>query len=349
MKRIFSISLAVLAAVCLFRASQFLNTAHAQQQGRTSGPAVHGINTRGADATDDNGVSAPDSSFSAEDPETNPHPGRAGSGRALTTGGTGVVTPKITYHGGPLIQTPVIYIIWYGNWNQSNGSDNAAGQQIVRDWGHSIGGSPYFAINTSYNAGGYTVSGGVNWGGEYTDTGSQGTTLSDAKVFTVVKNAINGGHLPYDANGVYFVFTSSNISESSGFCTQYCGWHTAGNNTTGARIRYSFVGNANRCLSACAAQTTSPNGNAGVDGAISVITHELEEATTDPDLNAWYDSQGAEDADKCAWTFGHHQFQVANGSWANVTLGSRNFLIQRELQQITSGDLCKMSLASGDN
>ena len=36
----------------------------------------------------------------------------------------------------------------------------------------------------------------------------------------------------------------------------------------------------------------------------SVIAHELEEAATDPDLNAWYDSRGYENADKCAWTFG---------------------------------------------
>ena len=41
MKRTISISLAVLAAVCLFRASQLLNTAHAQN-GR--GPVIHGVN-----------------------------------------------------------------------------------------------------------------------------------------------------------------------------------------------------------------------------------------------------------------------------------------------------------------
>jgi len=318
MKRIFSISLAVLAAVCLFRASQFLNTAHAQE-GRSRGPAVHGINTNGADATDAdaNGASAP---------ETNPD-GHAVSGRALTAGSTATQTPVITWHGGPVIGTPTIYIIWYGNWNQSNGSDTPAGQQIIRDFGHSVGGSAYFQINTTYSG----VGGGVNFGSEYTDTGSQGTRLSDSRVFSVVENAINGGHLPYDSNGVYFVLSSSNISESSGFCTRYCGWHTAGNNTNGARIRYSFVGNANRCLSACAAQTTGPNGNAGVDGMISVMAHELEEATTDPDLNAWYDSNGSENGDKCAWTFGSHQTQLASGAWYNVTLGARNYLIQRNL------------------
>jgi len=329
MKRTISLSLVVLAAVCLFRASQLLNTAHAQNDG---GPVVHRINPE----------SLPDIG-----PETN-RGNRPGIGDSLTTGGTGVVTPPITYHGGALIQTPAIYIIWYGNWNQTNGSDNSAGQQIVRDFANTIGGSPYFLLNTTYSAGGYNITGLATFGSngvfETTDTGSQGTRLSDTKVFNVVKNAINTSKLPYDQSGVYFVVSSSNIAESSGFCSRYCGWHTAGNNTNGARIRYSFVGNANRCLSACAAQTTSPNGNAGVDGAISVIAHELEEATTDPDpLSGWADSGGSENADKCAWTFGHAQYQVANGSWANMKLGLRDFLIQRNLEHNTSGDLCKVN------
>jgi hypothetical protein len=331
MKRTLVIALAILTAVCLFRASNLLNSAHAQN-GNGKGH-VHHINDDGADAEDKSDDNSKD--FTAA-PELNPY-GLPANGRALTTGGTGVASPKITNHGGPVIGTPKIYIIWYGNWNQANGSDNAAGQQIIRDWGHTIGGTPHYLLNTSYPG----VSGNTVWGGETTDTGTS-TRLSDANIFTIVKNAINSGRLPYDSSGVYFVVTSSNVNESSGFCTQYCGWHTAGNNTNGARIRYSFVGNANRCLSSCAAQTTSPNGNAGVDGAISVLTHELEETNTDPDLNAWYDGNGAENGDKCAWTFGHFQYTVANGSWANMHIGTRDYLIQRNLQQISGGDLCKV-------
>ena len=30
---------------------------------------------------------------------------------------------------------------------------------------------------------------------------------------------------------------------------------------------------------------------------VSVIAHELEETNTDPNLNAWYDSNGSEDAE----------------------------------------------------
>jgi Phosphate-induced protein 1 conserved region len=256
---------------------------------------------------------------------TNPHDEQP------TAGSTGVQTPDIAYHGGPVLGTPNVYLIWYGNWNQSNGSDTPAGQQIVRDFLHGLSGSNYYVTNSSYPG----VSGSFTVVKEYTDTGSQGTRLSDSRVQAVVSHAISTGGLPKDTNGIYFVLTSSNVSETSGFCSQYCGWHTDGT-ISGSDVKYAFVGNAYRCLNACAAQTVGPNGNAGVDGMVSVIAHELEESNTDPDLNAWYDANGYEDADKCAWTFGSHQTLGSNGAYYNMTLlgttgNSRNFLIQREL------------------
>src|SRR4051794_16722636 len=59
----------------------------------------------------------------------NPHT----MGDALTAGSTGQITPIISYHGGPVMGNVTPYLIWYGNWNQGNGSDTAAGQQLVRD------------------------------------------------------------------------------------------------------------------------------------------------------------------------------------------------------------------------
>ena len=258
---------------------------------------------------------------------TNPHK-EAGNPPA---GSTGTITPVITWHGGPVMGAPKAYLIWYGNWNQSNGSDTPAGQAIVNDFLFGLSGSPYYVTNASYNG----VSGTLTVGGAYTDSYSQGSNLTDRKVAAVVSSAINGGNLPKDSNGIYLVLTSSDVSEPSGFCSRYCGWHTYGT-LSGTNIKYAFVGNANRCLNACSIQTNSPNGNAGVDGMVSVIAHELEETNTDPNLNAWYDSSGAEDADKCAWTFGHNLSQTSTGAYYNMTLpapsgGSRPFLIQREL------------------
>ncbi len=264
-----------------------------------------------------------------------------GHNAAPTVGGIGVVTPPITYHNGPLIQTPAIYVIWYGNWNANNGSDTPAGQQIVVDFLTTIGGSPYLNINQTYSAGAYTITGNATFGGQTTDTGSAGLTLRDSSMLKIINTALNNGSLPYDANGIYLVLTSSANVKKSGFCTSYCGWHTSGTSSKG-KVRYSFVGNANKCINACAAQSISPNGNAGVDGMLSVIAHEVEEAMTDPDPSSgWVDSNGAENADKCAWTFGTST-QLPSGAYFNMTLGTRNYLIQRNLKHATSGDTCVM-------
>ena len=160
-------------------------------------------------------------------------------------------------------------------------------------------------------------------------------------VVTPVAGAISSGKLPLDSNGVYFVLTSADVNETSGFCTQYCGWHTSGA-ISGKDIKYAFVGNAARCPSACAEQTTSPNGNAGADAMASIIAHESEEAISDPDLNAWYDSRGEENADKCAWTFGATS-RASNGSLYNFTGASgKHWLIQRNWVN-ASGGFCAMS------
>src|SRR5262245_40949989 len=98
-------------------------------------------------------------------------------GLSAPTGSTSASTPILS-HGGPVIAAPVIYLIWYGNWNQGNGSDTQSGQQIVRDFASTIGGSPYFYINRSYPG----VSGGVYFGAETTDAYSRGSRLKDSDV-----------------------------------------------------------------------------------------------------------------------------------------------------------------------
>jgi hypothetical protein len=214
-----------------------------------------------------------------------------------------------------------VYYIWYGNW-----SGNTA-TTILTDLASNIGGSSYFNINTTYfNASNTSVSNSVHYAGSTTDNYSQGTSLSDAQIQTVVSSAISSGRLLKDTNAVYFVLTSADVTASSGFCTQYCGWHTHGT-ISGSDIKYAFIGNPDRCPSSCAAQSVGPNGNAGADGMASIIAHELEESVTDPDLNAWFDGRGAENADKCAWTFG--TTYLANGAAANMKLGTRDFLIQQ--------------------
>lgn len=231
----------------------------------------------------------------------------------------------IQYHGGPvMLGTPKIYYIWYGDWS------NNSTKTILTDLAKNIAPSPYYNTNTTYtDAAGTKLSNAATFGGSYSRGAYKGKVLSDNAIKNIVADTLTAGHLPTNSNAVYFVLTAKDVTASSGFCTQYCGWHTYGN-IAGKNIKYSFVGNPEQqCPNACEMQTTdSPNGNPGADAMASVLVHELEEATTDPNLNAWYDVSGWENADKCAWSFGN-TYTVANGSQANMKLGTRNFLIQR--------------------
>jgi hypothetical protein len=275
-----------------------------------------------------------------------PDPDLAPQGRGLKTieqyqhvsGGARTTTNGISYHGGPvMLGTINAYYIWYGNW-----SGNTA-TTILTDFMNSFGGSSYYAINTTYNNGaGSSLSNSVRLAGSTTDNYSQGTAVSDAGIQAIVSSAISSGRLPSDTNGIYFVITSQDVNETSGFCTQYCGWHTHGT-IGGQDIKYSFIGNPARCPTSCIGANTgsvSPNSNVGADGMASIIAHELEEAASDPDLNAWYDNRGYENADKCAYTYGT-TYTVSNGSIANVHLGSRDFLIQQNWVNAAGGYCAK--------
>ena len=242
-------------------------------------------------------------------------------GRASRT----ATTTAITYHSGPVMTAATgtnAYVIWYGTWAPT-------GQGIITDFISNVGGSAYFGINTSYtDKAGKAVANKVTLAAQTVDNGTS-KSLSDANIATIVSSAITSKRLPNDPNGVYFVLTAAGITESSGFLTKYCGWHTHAT-VGGSDVKYSFVGDpTGASLANCAQQTAaSPNGNPGVDAMLSVVAHELEETVTDPDLNAWYDRSGAENGDKCAWTFGT-TYAATGGGVANMKLGARDYLIQR--------------------
>jgi hypothetical protein len=250
----------------------------------------------------------------------------------------------IDYHGGPVIKgTMNTYFIWYGNWtNGPHASDSQTTVNLLNSLFGSSGlnGSNYYRINTTYGDNSGNVSGNVVLAGSTTDNYSQGTRLTDARVQSVVSSAITSGRLPKDTNALYFVLTSSDVRETSGFCTQYCGWHTRAT-ISGSDIKFSFVGNSDRCSAACEAQTVSPNGDSGADGMASVMAHEAEETNTDPDLNAWYDTAGAENADKCAWKWGPTTGTVGSGGY-NQTLAGHNWLIQMNWENSRGGGCDKV-------
>lgn len=252
--------------------------------------------------------------------------------------GTVVTGNGINYHGGPvLLNTVPIYVIWYGDWT-GTGSNTQATVSLIDTFLNNLGGTPYERINTTYGDAAGNVSGNLTLIKQVFDTGSQGTKLRNSKISAAISTQLTSGGLPTDPNGVYLFITSSNVSEN-GFCSSFCGFHTH-QTLNGADIKWAFIGNPDRCQSACEIQSTGPNspsaGVGGADGIVDVITHESEESITDPDLNAWFDNSGNEDADKCNFKFGPTQ-TAGNGAKFNQTFGGHNWMMQMEWENANGG------------
>ena len=273
---------------------------------------------------------------------------RGGSStQGLPTGRLGVRTQtvdrtryKIQYHNGPVMRGPVnVYYIWYGSWTGSTAPN------VVTNLAASLGGSSYHAINTLYPQGtGDRPVNSVTFGGAIEDLYSFGASLERADLDSIVVRAINGQQLPLDPNGVYVVFGAADVTigylPRDGYesCRTFCGLHGY-TILQGSEIKYAFVPNPERCPSQCAAQAVGPNGTLAGDAMASIVAALVSAAVTDPTLSSWYDRLGLENAGKCAWDFGP-TYTAPNGAQANIQLGIRHYLLQRNWVPTRKGGYC---------
>ena len=163
----------------------------------------------------------------------------------------------------------------------------------------------YAKTNSEY----YDSTGPVNPGVHYlghtidsttTFTGDPGTAALAAEVTKMVKTPTAGGYYPVYITGA---------RGSAG----YCAWHdttTAG----GVEIQVGFFFNLDGDPG-CDPVAPSSEGSQGLAALANVTGHEYSEMVTDPMLTAWWDSSGAENADKCAWTFGSSLLPIGSKSW----------------------------------
>jgi hypothetical protein len=245
-------------------------------------------------------------------------------------GPAGTRTTVILYHGGPVMSaSTTIYIVYYGRFT-------ATQHDILDTFLENVGGSPAFNVNTEYyDSLNQFVQNVLNYTpvtDSYDDAYSLGTSLSGSFVTTILHNTVAGAHLPADVNGIYLLSVSPDVKLPKNV---WCAYHTHSTAiVTGQDIKYALAADPPASiLSSCSGNlatygdTTSPNGDVGMDEVVDSLIHELSETVTDPDINAWYTKGGAEVGDLCNFVYGP-TFLTPNGSHANYTFGNRNYLAQ---------------------
>jgi hypothetical protein len=258
-----------------------------------------------------------------------------------TTKAVDGATDYIEYHGGPIFEvTPDIYIVYYGNWTNKDHS-------VIDSFFQYLGGTTMDKINTTYsdknnkfepNAVHYDPT-----TDSYDDHYSFGHSIDDADIQKIIANAISAGHLPNDTNGIYFVLTAKDVTDTDGFCTVFCGYHGPSTSiVSGEIIKYAMVGNPAQCPTACEASAVigdknSPNNDPGADGAVSIMWAEFSESTSDPEVGlhtAWEGDIIGENGAYCAWQFGTLHL-APNGSHYNEKFHGKECIAQMMLKLLS--------------
>jgi hypothetical protein len=231
---------------------------------------------------------------------------------------------KVEYHGGPVMLAPKsLYFIWYGSWSGST----APG--ILVELAQNIGGSNYLNAITRYpSTFGNAPANSVSYVGSIADAYSLGSNPTRDNVGLIVSLAVATQQLPADPDGIYVVFTSADVAETSGFATEFCGLHTT-TSSGGVTLKTVVVSHPGRAPTKCMPQTVGPNGDAAADAMANVFVNGLVNTILDPEFTGWYDKFLLEPADKCAWNFGT-TYTTTNGARANVALGGRDYLLQQQ-------------------
>jgi hypothetical protein len=265
---------------------------------------------------------------------------------------------NLTYHGGPVMQkkSQTYAIFWEPPTLQDGTSApvSASYNNLMKRYFKDVGGNGLYNINTQYYQ---TINGPTEYivnsspfqaawvdtspypaadtstGCPDPQTNTQ-NCLSDKQIRAEVKKARKANAWGGGRKREFFVFTAP----GEGSCVQfvcafdyYCAYHSyfstgGGTEIIYANMPYGATPITGHSGGVCTSRNTFPN-DRDADIEISITSHEHMEAVTDFELNAWYDSDGAENGDKCAYNYGTVNL---DGNTANVQWNGHYYLVQQE-------------------
>lgn len=212
--------------------------------------------------------------------------------------GGGGSSPDMLYHNGPIMtDSKVTAIFWGTSWGSPG--DKISGMQTFYQ---GFNNSNYAKTSDEYTGTNGTVGNGVTFNGYFVDTsrasGGNQTSAILTEACSFISNPTTDGYYP--------VYTDLPRKGS------YCAYHSWGS-CKGVQVQFAFFWKLDGDAG-CDPQSTVSGESQGLAALANVSAHELSEARTDPQGTGWFDSSGAENGDKCAWTFNVPSVTFSNGS-----------------------------------
>ncbi|MHB8604373.1 MAG: hypothetical protein ACYDCK_03875 [Thermoplasmatota archaeon] len=223
-------------------------------------------------------------------------------------------------HGGPIEKVPKVYLVFWG----FRGSDPNSEAPYLAAFFAGVGGTPWTGVQTQYGEGarGLVTNPTNQLAGVWFDDSLNPPPVPDVFIKGEARNAAT--HFGYDPDATYIIATPHDLNDAL-FKVQYCAWHSS---TPGAQgpIAFTDLPYIPDAGGSCGANFVNGGTAGALDGVSIVAGHEYAEAVTDPQTNAWYDANGQENGDKCAWNAGpgaHAQdIVLSTGTFAVQSLWS---------------------------
>jgi hypothetical protein len=269
-----------------------------------------------------------DNSKNTETHDTRPEPPMLGKhlakGQARPGGGGGSV-PLLTYHGGDIMAVPTMVhpIFWGTSWTTNLAVD--AGKKIagMTQFYTNVGGTPYLQTNVEYTEG--TAPGSMHVLNQVSfdavSVDNSAAPRSGSQTGPILAEVCKAIANP-QADWYYPVYVDTKRGHAG-----FCAWHSWGS-CNGVPITFGFFFNLDGD-SGCDPQDSSTTRIQGLEAIANVSGHELSEMVTDPRGEGWWDSTGAENSDKCAWTFGPKvtfgdgSSWKIQGNWSNAAYAAK--------------------------
>jgi serine protease len=236
---------------------------------------------------------------------------------------------NLTSHGGSVQTATQVYMSFWGpEWGITSGPaghTNQDAQDYIKGFFGNVGGSDWINTDTQYcqnvpngtsncaNVSSAQYIGNLpgQLAGAYIDPTPVPSRPTQQDIAAAAARARSHFGNPDASQSTFMVFTPSGKS-MNGFKTNWCAWHSSSGS-----ISYAYIPYMPDAGASCGMNFVNPTGY--FDGFSIVAGHEYEEAQTDPYPNSgWLDRNGAENADKCAWS----------SLSGNISLGGTNYAVQ---------------------